>query len=37
MPQKSGKMPMRLELASELLEKRGYREDLRKLLKRPDE
>ena len=36
MTQKSGKMPMQLELASEPLEKRGYREDLRKLLKRPN-
>jgi hypothetical protein len=29
-------MTMRLELASELLEKRGYGEELRKLLKRSD-
>ena len=31
---KLGEMTMRLELASELLEKRGYGDDLRKLLKR---
>ena len=33
---KLGEMTMRLELASELLEKRGYGDDLRKLLKRSD-
>ncbi len=31
---KLGEMTMRMELASELLEKRGYGDDLRKLLKR---
>ena len=34
---KLGEMTMRLELASELLEKRGYGEELRKLLKRSGE
>lgn len=34
---KLGEMTMRLELASELLEKRGYGDDLRKLLKRSGE
>ena len=33
---KLGEMTMRLELATELLEKRGYGEELRKLLKRSD-
>lgn len=33
---KLGEMTMRLELASELLEKRGCGEELRKLLKRSD-
>ena len=31
---KLGEMTMRVELASELLEKRGYGDELRKLLKR---
>jgi hypothetical protein len=31
---KLGEMTMRMELAGELLEKRGFGEDLRKLLKR---
>ena len=31
---KLGELPMRLELASELLEKRGYGDELRMLLKR---
>lgn len=31
---KLGEVTMRLELASELLEKRGYGDDLRRLLKR---
>jgi len=34
---KLGEVTMRLELASELLEKRGYGDDLRKLLKRSGE
>ena len=34
---KLGEMTMRVELASELLEKRGYGDDLRKLLKRGHE
>jgi len=34
---KLGEITMRLELASELLEKRGYGEDLRKLLRRSGE
>ena len=34
---KLGEMTMRLELASELLEKRGYGDELRKLLKRSGE
>ena len=34
---KLGEVTMRLELASQLLEKRGYRDDLRKLLKRSGE
>lgn len=34
---KLGEMTMRLELASELLEKRGYGDDLRKLLTRSGE
>ena len=34
---KLGEMTMRMELASELLEKRGYGDDLRKLLKRGHE
>jgi transposase len=34
---KLGEMTMRLELATELLEKRGYGEDLKKLLKRGHE
>jgi transposase len=34
---KLGEMTMRLELASELLEKRGYGDDLKKLLKRSGE
>ena len=34
---KLGEITMRLELASELLEKRGYGDDLRKLLKRSSE
>ena len=33
---KLGEVTMRLELASELLEKRGYGDDLKKLLKRSD-
>ena len=34
---KLGEITMRLELASELLEKRGYGDDLKKLLKRSSE
>ena len=34
---KLGEVTMRMELASELLEKRGYGDDLRKLLKRGHE
>ncbi len=34
---KLGEITMRLELATELLEKRGYGEDLRKLLRRSGE
>lgn len=34
---KLGEVTMRMELASELLEKRGYGDDLRKLLKRGSE
>lgn len=34
---KLGEVTMRLELASELLEKRGYGDDLKKLLKRSGE
>jgi transposase-like protein len=34
---KLGEMTMRMELAGELLEKRGYGDDLRKLLKRGHE
>ena len=34
---KLGEITMRLELASELLEKRGYGDDLKKLLKRASE
>ena len=34
---KLGEMPMRMELATELLEKRGFGQELRKLLKRRSE
>jgi hypothetical protein len=34
---KLGEVTMRMELASELLEKRGYGDDLKKLLKRGSE